>query len=48
MVFQRNLPVLNSYKRKGHYQGQSNAKQTWMNNVIAKTQEKIAKEKQYV
>lgn len=48
MIFQRNLPVMKSYKVKGHYQGQSNAKQTWMNNVIAKTQSKIALEKELV
>ena len=40
MVFHRNLPVLNSYKYKGHYQGQRNAKQTWMNSVIEKAKQK--------
>lgn len=48
MVFQRNLPVLKSYKVKGHYQGQRGATQTWMKNVIEKTKQKIAKENSYV
>ena len=42
MIFQRNLPVLRSYKHKGHYQGQRNAKQTWMENVVEKSKQKIA------
>lgn len=45
MVFQRNIPVMRSYKQKGHYQGQKNAKQTWMKNVIEKSKQKIAMEK---
>ena len=50
MIFQRNLPVLKPYKYKGHYQGQRNAKETWMKNVLAKTEQKILKEeiKEYV
>ena len=48
MIFQRNLPVLNSYKQKGHYQGQKNATQTWMKNVIEKTKQKIAMEKELI
>ena len=48
MIFQRNLPVLNSYKQKGHYQGQKNATQTWMKNVIEKTKQKIAIEKELI
>ena len=48
MVFQRNLPVLNSYKKKGHYQGQKTAKQTWMKTVIEKTKQKIALEKELI
>ena len=42
MVFQRNIPVLKSYKHKGHYQGQRNAKQTWMKNITEKSKQKIA------
>src|SRR3989338_7316073 len=37
MIFQRNLPVWKSYKHKGHYQGQRNARETWLKNVISKT-----------
>ena len=48
MIFQRNLPVLKSYKHKGHYQGQRNAKQTWMKNVIEKTKHKIILEKELI
>ena len=48
MVFQRNLPVLKPYKVKGHYQGQNNAKQTWMKNVIEKTTKKIVYEKELI
>ena len=48
MIFQRNLPVLSSYKQKGHYQGQRNAKQTWMKNIIEKTKQKIAYEKELI
>lgn len=48
MIFQRNLPVFKSYKVKGHYQGQTNAKQTWLKNVIQKSQGKIASEKELV
>ena len=42
MVFHKNLPVMKSYKEKGHYQGQRNAKQTWMKNLIEKSSYKIA------
>ena len=48
MVFQRNLPVLKSYKVKGHYQGQRGATQTWLKNVVEKTKQKIAIEKELV
>ena len=48
MIFQRNLPVLNSYKKKGHYQGQKTAKQTWMKTVIEKTKQKIVLEKELI
>lgn len=48
MVFQRNLPVLKSYKAKGHYQGQKGATQTWMKNVIEKAKHKIAVDKELV
>src|SRR3989338_6829335 len=41
MVFQRNIPVLKSYKHKGHYQGQKQATQTWMKHVIEKSKQKI-------
>ncbi len=41
MIFQKNLPVLKSYKCKGHYNGQRNAKQTWMKNAVEKTRQKI-------
>lgn len=44
MVFQRNLPVLKTYKHKGHYQGQKIATQTWMKNVIEKSRQKIKSE----
>ena len=44
MVFQKNLPVLKSYKHKGHYQGQRNAKQTCIKNVIEKTKQKMIQE----
>lgn len=44
MIFQRNLPVLNSYKQKGNYQGQKNAAQTRLQNVIAKTKGKLERE----
>ena len=43
MVFQRNLPVLKSYKHKGHYQGQNKATQTWIKDVIEKTKQKDRK-----
>ena len=48
MIFQRNLPVLKSYKYKGHYQNQRNAKQTWMKNFIEKTKQKILVEKELI
>ncbi len=48
MVFQRNIPVLKSYKYKGHYQGQKIATQTWMNNVIEKSKQKIVNEKELI
>lgn len=48
MIFQRNLPVLIPYKKKGHYQGQRAAKQTWMNHVIEKTKQKIIYEKEKI
>lgn len=48
MIFQRNIPVLNLYKQKGHYYGQRSAKQTWMKNVIEKTKQKIAYERDLV
>lgn len=41
MVFQRNLPVLVTYREKGHYQGQNTAKQTWMKNVTEKSKQKV-------
>ena len=44
MIFQRNLPVFKSYKYKGHYNGQRNAKQTWMSNIISKTEKKLSLE----
>ena len=37
MIYERNLPVWKSYKHKGHYQGQRNARETWLKNVISKT-----------
>ena len=46
MVFQKNLPVLKSYKHKGHYQGQRQATQTWMRNVIEKSRQKIVREQE--
>ena len=48
MVFQKNLPVLKSYKHKGHYQGQKLATQTWMKNVIEKSKQKILMEKEFI
>lgn len=48
MIFQRNIPVLKSYKQKGHYQGQRSAEQTWMKNVITRAKTKIAGEKELV
>lgn len=48
MIFQKNLPVLKPYKLKGHYQGQRNAKQTWMKSVIEKTKQKIVREKELI
>ena len=48
MIFQRNLPVWKSYKKKGHYQGQNTAKQTWMKTVIEKTKQKIVLEKELI
>lgn len=48
MIFQRNLPVLKSYRYKGHYQGQRNAKQTWMKNVIEKSKQKISHDKELI
>ena len=48
MVFNKNLPVLRSYKFKGHYQGQTNAKQTWMKNIIEKNRQKIVLEGELV
>ena len=48
MIFQKNLPVLRSYKYKGHYQGQKQAMQTWMNNVIEKSKQKIAGGKELI
>lgn len=48
MIFQKNLPVLKSYKQKGHYQGQKQATQTWMKNVIEKSRQKIAREQELV
>ena len=48
MIFQRNLPVLRSYKFKGHYQGQRNAKQTWMKNVIDKAKQKIVTDNELI
>lgn len=48
MIFQKNLPVLLPYKKKGHYQGQRTAKQTWMKNALEKTGQKIAYEKEKI
>ena len=48
MVFQRNLPVLRSYKHKGHYQGQKGAAQTCMKNVVEKSRQKIAREQELI
>ena len=48
MVFQKNLPVLKSYKHKGHYQGQKLATQTWMKNVIEKSKQKVLMEKEFI
>lgn len=48
MIFHKNLPVRKLYKHKGHYQGQRNARQTYMSNVLQKTQEKILLEKELV
>ncbi len=46
MIFHRNIPVLKSYKHKGHYQGQKQATQTWMKNVIEKSKQKLAMEQE--
>ncbi len=48
MIFQKNLPVFKSYKKKGHYQGQKKATQTWMKNVIEKTKQKISIKEEYI
>ena len=48
MVFQKNLPVLKSYKYKGHYQGQKQATQTWMKNVIEKSRQKFVREQELI
>lgn len=40
MIFIRNLPVKHPYYKKGHYQGQKGATQSWFENVIAKTEKK--------
>ena len=48
MIFQRNLPVFKSYRHKGHYQGQRNARQTWMKNVIEKSKQKISHDKELI
>ena len=48
MIFQRNLPVMKSYKVKGHYQGQNTVKQTWMQNVTEKSKYKIVKDKDLI
>ena len=48
MIFHRNLPVLNSYKYKGHYQGQRNARQTWLGNITERAKQKIILEKELI
>ena len=48
MIFQKNLPVFKPYKKKGHYQGQKKATQTWMKNVIEKTKQKISIKEEYI
>lgn len=48
MIFHKNLPVWRPYKYKGHYQGQRNAKQTCMSNVLQKAAEKAVLEKELV
>jgi len=48
MIFQKNLPVLKPYKVIGHYQGQRIAKQTWMDNIVEKSKQKMLLEKDLV
>lgn len=48
MIFHRNLPVFKPYKHKGHYQGQKNAAQTRLANVIAKAKQKLGQEKELI
>lgn len=48
MIFQKNLPVLEPYNYKGHYQGQRTARETWMKNVIEKSKQKIIQEKELI
>ncbi len=48
MIFQKNLPVLKSYKYKGHYQGQKQATQSRMKNVVEKSKQKIVREEELV
>ena len=48
MIFQRNLPVLKPYKVKGHYQGQRNAMQTSLKDVIEKSKQKVLPERELI
>lgn len=42
MIFARNLSVASPYNRKGHYQGQQGATQSWLKDVVAKTEDRLA------
>lgn len=42
MIFQRNLTVLNSYSRKGHYQSQKGARESCLSGVLQKNSEKLS------
>jgi dCTP deaminase len=48
MIFIRNLPVKHKYGKKGHYQGQKGARQSWFNDVVSKTEKKITENSPFI
>lgn len=42
MIFIRNYAVASPYSKKGHYQGQRGAQQSWFKNVIARSEKQLA------